>query len=106
AEYIAVMFAQTRRGGGGTPGALGELPGGRDLRVRSRLRMVDHIPEAPGRQMRIDEDFAAFEHSPGRDTVRLQEMHGLIVLALLRPSRRDRAEFGLVVSTLEHSRKS
>jgi hypothetical protein len=56
--------------------------------------------------MRIDEDFAAFEHSPGGDAVRLQEMHGLIVLALLRPSRQDLVEFGLVVSTHEHSRKS
>ena len=106
AEHIAVMFAQARRGGGGTPGALGESPGGRDLRVRSRLRMVDHIPEAPGRQMRIDEGFAAFEHSPGGDAVRLQEMHGLIVLALLRPGRQDLVEFGLMVSTCEYGRKS
>src|SRR5215510_3654667 len=100
------MFAQTRRGGGGTPGSLGELPGGRYLCVRSCLRMVDHIPEAPRRQMRIDEGFAALEHSPGRNPVRLQEMHGLIVLVRLRPGRQDLVEFGLVVSTREHSRKS
>ena len=56
--------------------------------------------------MRIDESFAALKHCPGGNAVRLQEMHGLIVLALLRPGRQDLVEFGLVVSTCEHRRKS
>src|SRR6266702_7275939 len=100
------MFAQARRWGSGTSGAPGELPGGGDLRVRSRLRMVDHIPEAPSRQMRIDESFAALEYGRGRNAVRLQRMHGLIMLALLCPGRQDLVELGLVVSTCKPSRKS
>ena len=51
--------------------------------------------------MRIDESFAALKHSSGGNAVRLQEMHGLIVLALLRPGRQDLVEFGLVVSTCD-----
>src|SRR5207237_7396987 len=71
----------------------------------SHLRMVDHIPEAPSRQMRIDEGFAALEYCPGRNAVRLQKMHGLIGLARLRPGRQDVVEFDQMVSTCEHSRK-
>src|SRR5262245_48772870 len=100
------MFAQARRWGSRTPGALGESPGGGDLRVRSCLRMVDHIPEAPGRQMRINEGFTALKHCPGGNAVRLQKMHGLIVLTLLCPGHQYLVELGLVMSTCEHSRKS
>ena len=49
--------------------------------------------------MRIDESFAALKHCPGGNAVRLQEMHGLIVLALLCPGRQDLVEFSLMVST-------
>src|SRR5215813_1236542 len=105
AEHIVVVFTQARRRGGRTPGALGEPPGGRDLRVRSYLWMVDHIPEASGREMWIDERFAALEHRPSGDAVRLQEVHGLIMLALLRPGRQNLVEFDLMVSTCEHGCK-
>jgi hypothetical protein len=55
--------------------------------------------------MWIDEGFAALEHGSGGDAVCLQEMHGLIVLALLRPGRQDLVELGLMTSTCEHSCK-
>src|SRR5262249_36236066 len=100
------MFAQARRWGCETPGAPGEAPGGGDLRVCSCLRMVDYIPEAPSRQMRINEGFTALEHGPGGNAVRLQEMHGLIVFTLLCPGRQDLVELGLMVLTCEHGRKS
>ena len=49
------------------------------------------------------ESFAAFEHGSGGDTVRLQQMHGLIMLALMCPGHQDLVELGLVMSTCSES---
>ena len=76
------------------------------MRVRSRLRMVDHIPEAPRRQVRIDEGLAALDDCPGGDAVCLQEMHGLIMIPRQRPGSQELVEFGLMIPTCEYGRKS
>jgi hypothetical protein len=55
--------------------------------------------------MRVNKDFAALEHCPGGDAMCLQEVHGLIVLSLLRPNSQDLVEVGLMVVTGKHSRK-
>ena len=55
--------------------------------------------------MGINEGFAAFEHCPSRDAVRLQEVHRLIVVALLRPGCEKPIQLSLVCTTREDGRK-
>jgi hypothetical protein len=64
--------------------------------------MVDYIPEAPRLKMRIYQRFTPGQHCPSGNAMRLQDMHGLIVIVLLCPVDQELIEFRLMPLTGKH----
>ncbi len=93
-----IVLTQSRSGSRGAAGIFGETPGRAELLVRSGLGMLDHLPEVPLLQVWISERFTARQHGSSRHPVRLQGMHGVIVLVRLRPGAQDLVQVSLMLS--------